>query len=98
MEQNKDMAPPKKEDELPDGAKVTTKIVIFDYLRTFAILLVLLHHAVLAYVTFVQLNPAIPITFAPVVDSQKWSGFDLIVLFNDTWFIALLFFIGCDLQ
>ena len=94
MEQNKDIAPPKKDYEVPDDVKTTSKIVAFDYLRTFAILLVLLHHTVLAYVTFVQLNPYTPITFAPVVDSQKWSSFDLIVLFNDTWFMALLFFIS----
>ena len=60
MEQNKDMTPLKKEDELLDGAKATEKIAVFDYLRTFAILLVLLHHAILAYVTFVQLNPVTP--------------------------------------
>ena len=90
----KDMAQPRKVGALPDDAKATPRIVAFDYLRTFAIILVLVHHAVLAYVTFAQLNPATPITFAPVVDSQKWSGFDLIALFNDTWFMALLFFIS----
>ncbi len=94
MEQSEDITQPKKVDALPDDAKATAKIVAFDYLRTFAIILVLLHHAVLAYVTFSQLNPWTPITFAPVVDSQKWSGFDLIALFNDTWFMALLFFIS----
>ncbi|MFC1787104.1 acyltransferase [Halobacteriota archaeon] len=88
MEQNKDIA-------RLDGAKATTRIVSFDYLRTTAILLVLVHHAVLAYATFAFLNPADPIaTFSPVVDSQKWSGFDLIALFNDTYFMALLFFIS----
>ena len=85
---------PKKEEKLPNDVKVITKIASFDYLRTFTILLVLLHHAILAYVTFSQLNPKTPITFAPVVDSQKWSGFDLIALFNDLWFMALLFFIS----
>ena len=94
MEQNKDTPPPKKEDEQPNDAKAKEKIVAFDYLRTFTILLVLFHHAILAYVTFAQLNPKTPITFAPVVDSQNWSGFDLIALFNDTWFMALLFFIS----
>ena len=92
--QSEDITRPKKVDALPDDAKATAKIAAFDYLRTFAVILVLLHHAVLAYVTFAQLNPATPITFAPVVDSQKWSGFDLIALFNDTWFMALLFLIS----
>lgn len=94
MEQTKDTTQPKKVGALPDDSKATTRIVAFDYLRTFAVILVLVHHAVLAYVTFAQLNPATPITFAPVVDSQKWSGFDLIALFNDIWFMALLFFIS----
>jgi peptidoglycan/LPS O-acetylase OafA/YrhL len=94
MELTKGTAQPKKVGALPDDSKATTRIVAFDYLRTFAVILVLVHHAVLAYVTFSQLNPATPITFAPVVDSQKWSGFDLIALFNDTWFMALLFFIS----
>ena len=92
--QSEDITRPKKVDALPDDAKATAKIAAFDYLRTFAVILVLLHHAVLAYVTFAQLDPATPITFAPVVDSQKWSGFDLIALFNDTWFMALLFLIS----
>lgn len=90
----KDMAQPRKVSALLDDAKATPRIVAFDYLRTFAIILVLVHHAVLAYVTFAQLNPATPITFVPIVDSQKWSGFDLIALFNDTWFMAVLFFIS----
>ncbi|NYT00308.1 MAG: acyltransferase [Methanocellales archaeon] len=88
MEQNKNI-------KRSDGSKATTRIASFDYIRTTAILLVLLHHAVLAYTTFAYLNPANPIdTFSPVVDSQMWSGFDLIALFNDTYFMALLFFIS----
>ncbi len=79
---------------LSDDAKATTKIAAFDYLRTFAIILVLLHHAILAYATFTQLNPITPFTFAPVVDSQKRAVFDLIAFFNDIWFMALLFFIS----
>ena len=95
MVQNKDKKISKKEDVLPDDAKATSRIVSFDYARTTAIILVLLHHALLAYTTFAYLNPANPIeTFSPVVDSQRWSGFDLIVLFNDTYFMALLFFIS----
>jgi len=95
VEQNKDMAAPKNEDVLPDDAKATKRIVSFDYIRTTVIILVLLHHAVLAYTTFAFLNPTNPIdTFSPVVDSQRWSGFDLIALFNDTYMMSLLFFIS----
>lgn len=67
----------------------------FDYLRTFAVLLVLLHHAILAYTTFAFLNPLNPIaTFSPIVDGVKWINFDRIVGFNDTFFMPLLFFIS----
>jgi len=66
-----------------------------DYLRSFGILLVLLHHAVLAYVTFGFLNPMDPMqTFSPIVDGAKWVGFDRIALLNDTFFMALLFFVS----
>ena len=67
----------------------------FDYLRSFGVLLVLLHHAVLAYVTFGFLNPADPMaTFSPIVDGAKWAGFDRIALVNDTFFMPLLFLVS----
>ena len=67
----------------------------FDYLRTFGVLLVLLHHTVLAYVTFGYLNPADPMaTFSPIVDGAKWAGFDRIALVNDTFFMPLLFLVS----
>ena len=73
----------------------TERIAAFDYLRSFGVLLVLLHHAVLAYVTFGFLNPTAPTaTFSPIVDSAKWAGFDRIVLLNDTFFMPLLFFVS----
>jgi ABC-type Na+ efflux pump permease subunit/surface polysaccharide O-acyltransferase-like enzyme len=73
----------------------TERIVALDYLRSFGVLLVILHHAALAYVTFGYLNPADPTaTFSPIVDSAKWAGFDLIVLLNDTFFMPLLFFVS----
>ena len=67
----------------------------FDSLRSFGILLVLLHHTVLAYVTFGFLNPADPMaTFSPIVDGAKWAGFDRIALVNDTFFMPLLFLVS----
>ncbi|MBV8752942.1 MAG: acyltransferase [Hyphomicrobiales bacterium] len=66
-----------------------------DYLRAFIVLLVLLHHSVLAYATFWSAQPRIfTVTPAPVVDPQRWGGFDLLVLFNDTFFMALLFLLS----
>jgi hypothetical protein len=32
-------------------------------------------------------------TFSPVVD-HRWAGFDLIALFNDTFFMPLRFFVS----
>ena len=73
----------------------TERIAAYDYLRSFGVLLVLLHHAVLAYVTFGFLNPKDPTaTFSPIVDGARWAGFDRIVLLNDTFFMPLLFFLS----
>jgi peptidoglycan/LPS O-acetylase OafA/YrhL len=67
----------------------------FDYLRAFVVLLVLLHHSMLAYAA---MWPAQPRTFttppAPLVDAQRWVGFDALAVFNDTFFMALLFLLS----
>lgn len=69
--------------------------VEFDYLRTFVIVLVVWHHAVLAYAAYSVLNPENPIeTFSPVVDVQRWVGFDILTGLNDTYFMFLLYFIS----
>ncbi|MGB8714963.1 MAG: acyltransferase [Rhodanobacteraceae bacterium] len=69
------------------------------YLRTFLVVLVVLHHAVLAYATFApppsaSLDGSLLWTAFPVVDAQRWSGADLIVTFNDSFFMSLLFLIS----
>lgn len=70
------------------------------YLRTFATLLVLAHHAVLAYVTIAP-PPAHSLLTQPrwwaafpVVDPHKSSLFDLLVGFNDTFFMSLMFLVS----
>jgi peptidoglycan/LPS O-acetylase OafA/YrhL len=79
----------------PTAEARTGRIPAFSYLRSWAVLLVVLHHAALAYVTFGFLNPMNPMqTFSPIVDSLKWVGFDRIVLLNDTFFMPLLFFVS----
>ena len=56
----------------PVLTEVSGRRVEFDYLRAFVIVLVLWHHAILAYHTFAYLNPENPVaTFSPVVDSQR---------------------------
>jgi len=70
------------------------------YLRAFITVLVVAHHAALAYATFAP--PVVPSLVAPlrwwqafpIVDSHKWGGADTIVGFNDTFFMSLMFFIS----
>ena len=76
----------------PDATK---RRVEFDYLRAAVVVLVVLHHAVLAYVTWAEINVDEPIeTVSPVVDDASWIGFDLVVGLNDTFFMSLMFFIS----
>ena len=59
-----------------------TRIVALDRARTFITLLVLLHHSVVNY------------TYFGSGDRMRWLGFDLVVLFNDSFFMACMFFIS----
>jgi hypothetical protein len=69
------------------------------YLRTFLTLLVVAHHAVLAYHPYA---PAPPKSLGesmiwgafPVVDTARWPGIELFVGFNDTFFMSLMFLIS----
>ena len=71
-----------------------------DALRAFVTLLVLAHHAFLAYASFVPSATAAftahPYFWAafPVVDLARWRGFDVFILFNDSFFMALMFLIA----
>jgi surface polysaccharide O-acyltransferase-like enzyme len=65
--------------------KITTapeRITALDRARTFITLLVVLHHSVLNY------------TYFGTGDRAQWLGFDLVVLFNDSFFMACMFFIS----
>src|SRR5579859_4241470 len=59
-----------------------TRIIALDRARTFITLLVLLHHSVVNYTHFGS------------GDKARWLGFDLIVLFNDSFFMACMFLIS----
>ena len=66
-----------------------------DYLRGLVIVLVVLHHAVLAYCAFGHFNVRHYLwSTAPIVDPQHWLGFDILVLFNDSYFMPLMFLIS----
>jgi hypothetical protein len=68
----------------PDDRAVTAeaRIVALDRARTFITLLVLLHHSVVNY------------TYFGSGDRMRWLGFDLVVLFNDSFFMACMFLIS----
>lgn len=74
--------------------------IAIDYLRALITILVLAHHSVIAYAGFVPSATASltskPYFWAPfpVVDSQRWQGFDVLVLFNDTFFMSLMFLLA----
>ncbi|MBX9646910.1 MAG: acyltransferase [Xanthobacteraceae bacterium] len=64
------------------AARAGKRIVVLDRARTVIILLVLLHHSVVNYTHF------------GTGDAMRWLGFDLVVLFNDSFFMACMFLIS----
>ena len=69
------------------------------YLRTFLTVLVVAHHAVLAYHPYAppapkSLDSSLIWGAFPIVDAQRWPGVDLFVAFNDSFFMALMFLIS----
>jgi peptidoglycan/LPS O-acetylase OafA/YrhL len=77
------------------GNTAHIRTVSFDYLRAFIVLLVVIHHSALAYMV---MWPQPPRTFkilpAPIVNPQRWIGFDVLVGFNETYFMALMFLLS----
>src|SRR5712671_3094957 len=72
----------RKPDEKNQAIVTPLRIAAFDRARTFIILLVLVHHSVVNY------------TYFGSGDKMRWIGFDLVVLFNDSFFMAFMFFIS----
>ncbi|MBI2213858.1 MAG: acyltransferase [Acidobacteria bacterium] len=71
----------------------------FGHLRMFVTLMVVAHHAVLAYLPMspppaTSLDPGLYWAAFPIVDSAKWKGIELFVTFNDTFFMSLMFLIS----
>jgi hypothetical protein len=66
-----------------------------DRARTFITVLVLANHAVVAYTAFGRFYPNHYLwSSAPIVDSQRWIGFNILTLFNDAFFMCLMFLLS----
>ena len=66
-----------------------------DYLRSGITLLVVAHHAALAYNTFSRFDSAQYMrSTAPIVDAARCAPLDVLVAWNDMYFMALMFFIS----
>jgi peptidoglycan/LPS O-acetylase OafA/YrhL len=72
----------RKPDKSEEVTTARGRIAALDRARTFITLLVLLHHSVVNY------------TYFGSGDKMRWLGFDLVVLFNDSFFMACMFFIS----
>ena len=69
--------------ETGDPAKAATvRIAALDRARTLITLLVVIHHSAVNYTHFGS------------GDKMRWLGFDLVVLFNDSFFMACMFLIS----
>src|ERR1700730_11426236 len=62
--------------------RTPARIVAFDRARTFITLLVVIHHSAVNYSWFGN------------GDRMRWLGFDLVVLFNHSFFMAFMFLIS----
>src|ERR1700692_2072590 len=71
-----------KPDARDQAVTTPVRIVALDRARTLITLLVVLHHSVINY------------TYFGNADRMRWLGFDLVVLFNDSFFMACMFFIS----
>lgn len=86
--------------ETPNTAPATERNVAMGNLRGFVTLLVIAHHAVLAYHPYAPPPPtslnAEPMLWQafPVVDSHRWPGVDVFVGFNDAFFMSLMFLVS----
>lgn len=74
---------------------MSDRYAALDRARTFVTLLVLANHTVVAYTAFGRFYPNHYLwSTAPIVDVQKWIGFNLFTLFNDAFFMALMYLLS----
>src|SRR5271170_117930 len=81
----------------PHAQAATSRDAALDYLRAFVTVLVVAHHSVIAYALIspnaAPRSPVHPwLAGIPIVDGgHRLIGFDLFALFNDTFFMSLMF-------
>jgi hypothetical protein len=64
-------------------------------LKVFVVLLVVWHHTILAYCRTGHFDRLHYLrSSAPIVDARRWVGFDVLMDFNDVWFMSLMFFVS----
>jgi fucose 4-O-acetylase-like acetyltransferase len=85
------------------GVPIAGRNLPLGYLRSFLTLLVVAHHTALAYHPYAPPPPTSPAALAaepmmwlafPIVDSHRAAGLDLLVGWNDTFFMSLLFLVS----
>ncbi len=75
--------------------KTAARDVALDRARTFITMLVLANHAVVAYTAFGRYYPNHYLwSTAPVVDNARWGGFNALTLFNDAFFMSMMFLLS----
>src|ERR1700752_1742742 len=73
----------KRPDDTLHAVSTTARIVALDRSRTFITLSVVLYHSVINYTHF-----------GIGGDRMRWIGFDLVVLFNDSYFMGCMFLLS----
>lgn len=84
----------------PASPSMKTNLIAIDYLRAFMTVVVLLIHSSLAYVSFAPSamhaftnKPYLWVNY-PVMDSQRWMGFDIIFLYGEHFLLGLMFLVA----
>jgi peptidoglycan/LPS O-acetylase OafA/YrhL len=82
-----------------DAHAVTSRDAALDTLRAFVTVLVVAHHSAIAYALVspaaAPRSPLHPwLAGIPIVDSHRLAIFDLFALFNDTFFMSLMFLLS----
>ena len=83
----------------PQAHAATSRDAALDTLRAFVTVLVVAHHSVIAYALIspaaAPRSPVHPwLAGIPIVDSHRLAVFDLFALFNDTFFMSLMFLLS----